>query len=278
MFRTIFLTVILICIFLGPSFANVPQLINFQGVLIDSVGTPLDGSFDITFRIYNQPTSGSAFWIETHIGEPVNDGLFAVILGSITPLGSAKSATSHEFWLGITIGSDPEQSPRSQLISVPFAFEADNADTAQYAYQSGSAGSADTAQYAYQSGSAASADTAQFAYQSGSSGSADTAQYAYWSRSSDTAQYSHQAGLVDTAQFAFDSRYSDTSIYAWQSKFSNTAYYSETSLRADTARHALSIADNTVDSSKITDNSIISADIRNATIVGADIAKNTITG
>ena len=58
--------------------AEVPQLINYQGVLSDSAGAPLDGTFDITFKLYSQPVAGTEFWPETHSGAAVHAGLFAV--------------------------------------------------------------------------------------------------------------------------------------------------------------------------------------------------------
>ena len=40
-------------------FADIPKLINYQGMLTNTSGEPLDGTFDTFFRIYNAPTGGS---------------------------------------------------------------------------------------------------------------------------------------------------------------------------------------------------------------------------
>lgn len=172
--KSIFTSMALCVLLVFTTEAEVPQLINYQGVLSDSAGASLDGTFDITFKLYSQPVSGTEFWTETHSGAAVNDGLFAVILGSVTPFGAAKS-TSHEIWLGITIGTDPELSPRSQLISVPFAFNADRADTAEYAQNANSSVHSDSSFFADDAGQAIYADTSDYA---GNSLRADTAEVA----------------------------------------------------------------------------------------------------
>jgi len=141
MYKTHFLTVIAICVFMCSAFGAVPQLINFQGVLTDSAGTPLDGPFNITFKIYGQAFGGTDLWSEAHLGVAVSSGSFSVKLGSIAPFGGIEP-TGSEFWMGITVATDPELIPRTQLVSVPFAFQADEAvlaDTASYAFQAGCA-------------------------------------------------------------------------------------------------------------------------------------------
>ncbi|MCH7948059.1 MAG: hypothetical protein IIC66_09715, partial [candidate division Zixibacteria bacterium] len=193
MYRTILLTVIVICLFTGSSFAAVPQLINFQGVLTDSVGTPLDGSFDITFKLYGQASGGADFWTEPHIGVAVSNGTFSVQLGSITPFAGISPPPGDEFWMGVTVETDPEISPRTRWVSVPFAFQAAGADTASYAHQ---AGQVDTAWFAFTS---RQSDTADFAWLSRFS---DTANYAGRSLFSDTADYSETSLRADTARHA----------------------------------------------------------------------------
>ncbi|MCH9032249.1 MAG: hypothetical protein IIB00_08330 [candidate division Zixibacteria bacterium] len=160
--------------------AAVPQLINYQGRLTDTPGSPLSGDYEITFTLYDTPSGGASIWSETHSAVTVSDGLFAVALGSITPFSSASPA-GNQIWLGITVGSDPELSPRTQMVSVIFAFMADMADTANYAHQAGSV------------------DTAGFSYQARQ---ADTADYAGRSLFSDTADYAGRSLFSDTADIA----------------------------------------------------------------------------
>ena len=43
--------------------SSVPNLINFQGRLTDSLGNPVtDGAHSVTFRIFSLPSGGSALW------------------------------------------------------------------------------------------------------------------------------------------------------------------------------------------------------------------------
>ena len=45
--------------------AEVPQLINYQGVLRDADGQPvLDGNYSVTFRIYGDSLNGETLWEE----------------------------------------------------------------------------------------------------------------------------------------------------------------------------------------------------------------------
>ncbi len=107
----------------------IPHLINYQGMLTDDSGNPLTGSFDITFKIYNDASAGTKRWEETQSGVTVTNGLFNVILGSVTPIDLL---FYENYWLDITVGE--EQMPsRLRLLSVGFAYRAWKADTASYA-------------------------------------------------------------------------------------------------------------------------------------------------
>jgi len=116
------------CLMAGtPSYAAVPQVIPYQGQLKDAAGTPVNGVVNITFSLYTTDTSTTSIWSETHIGVNISKGLFKVDLGSVT--GFLVGTFSTPVWLGVTIGTDPEMSPRTPLNSAPFALHADDADT-----------------------------------------------------------------------------------------------------------------------------------------------------
>lgn len=106
--------------------ADVPQMINYQGQLTNSSGDPLDTTVSITFTIYDAATNGSSKWTETHSSVTVVDGLFNVILGAGTPPVPIDDTVFNQpdRWLGITVGADPELTPRTQLVSVPYALHA----------------------------------------------------------------------------------------------------------------------------------------------------------
>ncbi len=104
------------------SFASVPQLINFQGILKDGSGNPVaDGSYSAIFTIYDDPAAGAVLWAET-TSVVTTSGLFSVLLGSTNPVpDSAFKDTSR--YLGVKVGADPEMTPRQKLASVGYAYE-----------------------------------------------------------------------------------------------------------------------------------------------------------
>jgi len=55
---------------------------NYQGYLTDGSGTPLEGTYDLTFSLYDATTGGTREWgPEAHNGVQVDRGLFQVVLG-----------------------------------------------------------------------------------------------------------------------------------------------------------------------------------------------------
>ncbi len=119
--------------------AEIPHQINYQGRLTDGTGDPVDGSHSITFKIYSSSAGGTALWTETHSSIPVSNGLFNVVLGSVTTLGKAVFA-SQPRWLGISVDGGSEIVPRTQIVAVAYAYRAEHADTADYALQAGGGG------------------------------------------------------------------------------------------------------------------------------------------
>ncbi len=117
---------ILILLAFSLSQAQVPQVINYQGMLTDAGGTALNGSFVIEFKIYDAPTAGTALWTETQT-VAVTAGLFDVLLGSVTPIPYTVFDGSDKY-LSLKVGTDPEMTPRKRLVSVGYALRAYNAD------------------------------------------------------------------------------------------------------------------------------------------------------
>ncbi|MEN9920692.1 MAG: hypothetical protein RL538_585, partial [Candidatus Parcubacteria bacterium] len=108
------------------TFAEPAYTINYQGKLTDNTGlTVADGTYQIVFKLYTTSTGGSAIWTETRSGGnevTVQNGLFSVMLGSVTSLSSVNF--NQPLYLGVTIEADAEMTPRKPLGSVPSAFEA----------------------------------------------------------------------------------------------------------------------------------------------------------
>jgi hypothetical protein len=122
---------VLLAFLSGLSLADIPKLINYQGMLTDNEGDPLTGTYDITFRIYNASSEGDKRWEETQTGVAVTDGLFNVILGGAT-VGGIDLDFAEEYWLDITVGAEhmPE---RLRFTSVGYAYRARIADSATVA-------------------------------------------------------------------------------------------------------------------------------------------------
>jgi hypothetical protein len=125
------LAVLLICggwLFGG----GVPETINYQGMLTTPSGdTVPGGDYQVVFRIYDAAVSGSELWNSGSRTVSVSGGIFAYQLGSAMSFPQDLFATEHGRWLGITVASDPEISPRVQLTSVPYAIHSRMADTSR---------------------------------------------------------------------------------------------------------------------------------------------------
>src|SRR5687768_14445862 len=108
----------------GSASAEVPFNLSAQGVLRDAAGVPISETRTMTFRIYDVATE---VWEETIVDVPVNSGVFAVYLGNVVAIDPTIFEASVELYLGVTVEGDAAELPRQRLVSVPYAFEAQNA-------------------------------------------------------------------------------------------------------------------------------------------------------
>jgi hypothetical protein len=109
---------LLIMVTFSFSWASIPQLMSYQGVLTDGAGTAVpDGNYNITFKIYDTQAGGTVLWTETQ-NVPVSGGIFNVTLGAVTPLNLPFDRT---YWLGISIEGGQELSPRRALTASPYS-------------------------------------------------------------------------------------------------------------------------------------------------------------
>ena len=112
--------------------SSVPNLVNFQGILTEPGGLPVvDGPQSVTFRIYDAASGGAALWTETQ-SLTTAGGLFHTLLGSVTafPAGVFNGTPRY---LEVQVNADPPMTPRQQFVSVPYAFHAGTADSANSA-------------------------------------------------------------------------------------------------------------------------------------------------
>lgn len=109
----------------------VPQRINYQGTLNNKSGGAANGSFNMTFRVYSTATGTTPLWSEswnTTNSTPVvvTEGVFNVMLGSMTPFSNEFFATYPKTYLGVAVANDSEMLPRQMIASVGYAFAAGN--------------------------------------------------------------------------------------------------------------------------------------------------------
>jgi microcystin-dependent protein len=98
--------------------AGYPTSISYQGTMVDKTGVPVTGGKSIKFSLYSTTGGATSLWSETQ-AVTVTNGQFSAQLGSASQLDAAKF--KGKTYLGLTIGNDPEMSPRQQMVSVPYA-------------------------------------------------------------------------------------------------------------------------------------------------------------
>jgi hypothetical protein len=103
--------------------ADIPQLINYQGKVTDSGGTPIpDGSYNMRFSIFNVETGGTSLWYSGTVSVQVTGGIFNVLLGD-SPQPAINLPFDEDYWLNVWIAGDP-QTPRQRLGSMGYAYMA----------------------------------------------------------------------------------------------------------------------------------------------------------
>ncbi|MDH3892276.1 MAG: hypothetical protein OEV49_14455 [candidate division Zixibacteria bacterium] len=120
------LMAILIVTFAAPfTQASIPQKINFQAILTYPSGAPLaNQTVDLTFEIFDGSTSGTSKWgPESHTAVTTDSfGMIQVILGSTVTL-DAPVFSEAQSYLEIAINGHSPVSPRTRLVSVPYAYQ-----------------------------------------------------------------------------------------------------------------------------------------------------------
>jgi hypothetical protein len=106
--------------------SEIPRKINYQGRLTDSAtGRALPGYHELEISLFDDASSGTALWSEMHAVNADSSGVFSVILGNSTPL---EIMFRDPVWLEVTVDGET-LTPRREIVSVPFAFQALNADS-----------------------------------------------------------------------------------------------------------------------------------------------------
>ena len=126
---------------IGVQSLTFEAIFNYEGVLRNDDGSLLgDGTYSLEVNLYDVATGGTALWNDTFT-PVVRNGRFNVVLGSGASLGSVLD-TSPKF-IGIRVEGADEISPREELLRVPWAMYAKDANYANFTMDTLTAVSAD---------------------------------------------------------------------------------------------------------------------------------------
>ncbi|MBI5607881.1 MAG: hypothetical protein HY902_03270 [Deltaproteobacteria bacterium] len=210
----------------APATAAVPTTIGLEGVLLSSGGAAAaDGLYDITFGIYNDPTTGNPLWVEGPVKVSVKSGAFTYVLGTTKAL-SAAVLNGTGLYLSLQVSPDPEL-PRKPLASQAFAFRAAVAEALEC---SGCIKPA-MLDAAVLQGYAKTADLSAYAKTSDLSVYAKAADLSAYAKTADLAAYAKTALLAKVAtsgSYADLANIPDHSVYAKATDL--TAYVKAASL------------------------------------------------
>ena len=119
---------------------SVPQLINYQGQLLDAAGTPMpNGDYDIEVRLFPVDTGGAALWgPQVFNGQSgtgfrprvsVVQGRFNMVVGPQDTTArdiSTVFSSNQSVYIEIKVGTASPIAPRQQILSAPYALKAGN--------------------------------------------------------------------------------------------------------------------------------------------------------
>ena len=116
--KTIF-TILGMLIFCSLFAQQIPYKISYQGKLLEN-NVEVNGTKNFTFTI--------GAWSEPHNGVLVTNGLYSVTLGETTPIPSSTFNSPNVTLLINVAGND--LNPQTDILSVPFAYKAETAESA----------------------------------------------------------------------------------------------------------------------------------------------------
>lgn len=104
-----------------------PREVPIVGVLTSTNGRPKPaGTYPVVIGLYTAAHSGALEYSESKsVTVAGNDGIFQTMLGDTTPIPTTL-IFDRRYWVGITVGSDPEMTPRLPLAAVPYALMAED--------------------------------------------------------------------------------------------------------------------------------------------------------
>ena len=126
---TIMVIVVFLVFGLNGTSAAVTKEISYQGKLTNGSGVVVtDGAYNMKLTLYDAASGGNCVWTargtcgtQTAKSITIASGIFNTMLGE-TGDNALSMDFSASYWLGVTVGNDPEMGPRKKLGSTPYAF------------------------------------------------------------------------------------------------------------------------------------------------------------
>lgn len=122
------LTYLLVFLLAASAWGQVPQQTSMQ-IYLSENGIPLQGTRQLTVRWYTVPVGGVAENSEV-LQAVFSDGYASLVLGSLNPVSDTMLMRG-TVWVGLQLDVAPEYSPRTMVLSAPFARVAQRAIEAQ---------------------------------------------------------------------------------------------------------------------------------------------------
>lgn len=108
--------------------ASNPGKMSYEGRLTDASGSPVTTARTVEFRIFDASSGGTLVWGPESIPvTPDSQGVFSVVLGNTSAITSDVFSGAARY-LEITVGGEV-LSPRTQIVSVGYAFKAASAQS-----------------------------------------------------------------------------------------------------------------------------------------------------
>lgn len=118
--------------FTSTLYAQLPNIIPYQGNMSDTAGNGYDGSYEFEFQILDG--SNSSLWSSGSVNVSVSNGLYSVLLGNTgQPSLNASIFEENEIYLEISFNDGTNGmetlSPNVRILPVPYALRAAYADS-----------------------------------------------------------------------------------------------------------------------------------------------------
>lgn len=112
-----------------PGNSGIPHVIVFQSVITEKDGRAIpDGTYDVSFSIYDVKEGGNPVWTEIHPGFKIEKGNLNVLLGKKNPSNPIAFKFDRKLYLDIKINNDVNIHQRIELGSTAYSLASEYAE------------------------------------------------------------------------------------------------------------------------------------------------------